>query len=113
MSIKLERDGYNVQTFLSGDAAFEAAKEGLPDLLISDAVMPGRLQGLDLIRALKEQRPALPTILMSGYTDVFVTDRSAPILEDLWLLLLLARRPRPPGCTTFLSIGTLLPGIVR
>jgi DNA-binding response OmpR family regulator len=66
----LERHGYVVLTAESGGEALRlaAAHNGPIDLLITDVVMPD-LRGPELARRLIEQRPALPTLLMSGYMD--------------------------------------------
>jgi two-component system, cell cycle sensor histidine kinase and response regulator CckA len=45
-----------------------AKRDGAIDLLLTDAVMPGR-SGIDLARELTERQPGLPVILMSGYTE--------------------------------------------
>ena len=46
----------------------EAAFKGTIDLLLSDVMMPG-MSGPDLAKKLKEQRPQMRIILMSGYPD--------------------------------------------
>ncbi len=38
-------------------------------LLLSDIVLPGGMNGLELARAVREIRPALPTLLASGFAD--------------------------------------------
>ncbi len=64
---------------LSGFAVVEAADgiealqlfsspEGVPDLLISDVVMP-RMGGLELAVELRLLHPRLPVLFISGYTD--------------------------------------------
>jgi len=45
--------------------ALKAAREGAPDLLISDVVMPG-LSGVDLAIQVKQGFPALKVLLFSG-----------------------------------------------
>lgn len=52
----------------AADALSEVAKNGLPDLLVTDIVMPGDLDGIGLVAKLKQRDPDLPVILMSGYT---------------------------------------------
>ena len=37
------------------------------DLVFSDVVMPGRMDGIDLARELRERQPGLPVLLASGY----------------------------------------------
>ena len=46
----------------------EAAHSGTIDLLLSDVMMPG-MSGPDLAKKLKEQRPQMRILLMSGYPD--------------------------------------------
>ena len=38
------------------------------DIVLADVVMPGALNGLALARQLRRERPALPVVLVSGYT---------------------------------------------
>ncbi|MBT9384357.1 transporter substrate-binding domain-containing protein [Pseudooceanicola sp. CBS1P-1] len=65
----LVRGGYHVVTAPSGDAALALLEAGTPvDLLLSDVVMPGRLDGFALSKAARGLRPGLPVVLMSGYT---------------------------------------------
>lgn len=64
----LVRAGYQVTEVATGDAAL-ATFEADPtfDLLLSDIVMPGRLQGPDLAAALRKRWPNLPVLFLSGY----------------------------------------------
>ena len=39
------------------------------DLLLTDMIMPGAMTGLDLIDAFLQLKPALPAIIMSGYSN--------------------------------------------
>jgi CheY-like chemotaxis protein len=53
---------------MSGDAAMKIFNdEPVIDLLLTDIVMPGELQGTTLARALRDLRHDLPVIFMSGY----------------------------------------------
>jgi two-component system cell cycle sensor histidine kinase/response regulator CckA len=38
-------------------------------LVISDIAMPGSIDGLTLARRLRQTRPELPVLLMSGYAE--------------------------------------------
>jgi two-component system NtrC family sensor kinase len=57
--------GYRVRSVGDGLSALTLARELLPDLVITDLQMPG-LQGLDLVRRLRLDRPTLPVILMTS-----------------------------------------------
>ena len=66
----LRNKGYEVLEARSGDAALEVLSEnGQPiDLLITDVVMP-KVDGPTLVRQVREQRPDLKVIFISGYTE--------------------------------------------
>jgi CheY-like chemotaxis protein len=63
---ELLREGYEVVLAPDGQAALDAARARMPDLLLTDLRMP-RLDGIGLIRALRETRPGLPVVVMTGY----------------------------------------------
>ncbi|CUH67829.1 Blue-light-activated protein [Thalassovita gelatinovora] len=64
----LGRLGHRVQAQPSGDAALEAFRNDTGfDLLITDIVMPGKLQGTDLAHEVRQIDPGLPVIFLSGY----------------------------------------------
>ena len=67
---RLEGMGYRVRSFEHPAAAFAAVREdpGAVDLLISDHSMP-EMTGADLCVAIKQLRPELPIILLSGFVD--------------------------------------------
>jgi CheY-like chemotaxis protein len=66
----LRHDGYRL--LLAGSAeealAIAEAHDGPIDLLLTDAIMPGK-SGLELANIMAVQRPGLPIIVMSGYTE--------------------------------------------
>jgi len=66
----LEHHGYRVIEAPSGDAALEMwpSIRDRVDLLLTDMVMPGEHNGLDLSRKLLADRPDLPVIYTSGYS---------------------------------------------
>jgi two-component system, cell cycle sensor histidine kinase and response regulator CckA len=66
----LRNKGYNVFEARSGEAALEILKGGKQpvDLLITDVVMP-RMDGPSLIREVRQFRPDLKVIFISGYAE--------------------------------------------
>ncbi|MBI4510575.1 MAG: hybrid sensor histidine kinase/response regulator [Deltaproteobacteria bacterium] len=59
---------YDVVTFLSGTAALGAMPDRPPDVLITDFKMPG-LDGLALLRAVRQAYPDAVLMLLTGYAD--------------------------------------------
>ena len=66
----LRRQGYVVLEAENGEAALAASASyaATIHLVISDAVMPG-MRGAEVVRRLREARPGLKALFMSGYTD--------------------------------------------
>src|SRR3954447_11295255 len=65
--------GYAVTHMGTASAALAAAQKARFDLVISDIVMAGEMNGLDLARKLRELHPELPIMLVTGYSDLAET----------------------------------------
>ncbi|HWT84256.1 MAG TPA: sigma-54 dependent transcriptional regulator, partial [Myxococcales bacterium] len=61
----LQRWGYDVDQTADGHGALKLAAETHPDVIISDLVMP-KLDGLALVRALREEQPDTPVVIITG-----------------------------------------------
>jgi CheY-like chemotaxis protein len=61
--------GYEVMVAATGSEALAIAQAAGTrfDLLLTDVVLPGTMQGNDLAKTLQETRPELPVLYMSGY----------------------------------------------
>jgi PAS domain S-box-containing protein len=78
----LEQLGYTVRRVDSAEAALREIERDGVDLVFSDIVMPGKMDGLSLARHLKAVKPGLPILLASGYSDAAVNVRGDfPILR--------------------------------
>jgi predicted ATPase/signal transduction histidine kinase/GAF domain-containing protein/ActR/RegA family two-component response regulator len=73
----LARLGYEPVSFSDSYAALAAfnAEPGSFDVVITDDVMPG-LTGTALAKRLRRQRPDLPIVLVSGYSDPNLTEQT-------------------------------------
>lgn len=65
---ELEDEGYEVHSALSGEEALAQLKIIVPDLVILDINMPG-INGIDVLRQIKEMNSSLPVILSSAYQE--------------------------------------------
>ena len=61
----LQRWGYDVEQTADGHGALKIAADLHPDVIISDLVMP-KLDGLALVRALREEQPETPVVIITG-----------------------------------------------
>ena len=83
----LSNAGYVVSPASSGDEAKEMFEAGLSfDVLLTDIVMPGTLQGTTLARFLRERLPDLPVVFMSGYAREATVHGNGLHPEDIRLM---------------------------
>jgi PAS domain S-box-containing protein len=69
----LQELGYRVTRAASAESALGALANGRHvDLVLSDIMMPGAMNGLGLVRELKARRPGLPVLLTSGYAGAVI-----------------------------------------
>jgi signal transduction histidine kinase/ActR/RegA family two-component response regulator len=62
--------GYATTRVASAEAALGAlADRRSVDIVFSDVMMPGRMNGVELAQEIKRRRPNLPVLLTSGYAD--------------------------------------------
>ncbi|MEM6931663.1 MAG: response regulator, partial [Myxococcota bacterium] len=70
MAAALVQAGYRVFEASAGDEAVGLFREHPDvDLLLTDIVMPGDIQGTDLAKALRERSPDLAIVFVSGYAS--------------------------------------------
>ena len=66
----LRREGYGVETYPDGLAAWDALRERLPDLVVLDILMP-QLDGLELCRRMRGLSETLPIIFLTSRDEEF------------------------------------------
>jgi PAS domain S-box-containing protein len=88
----LEQLGYSVRGVADAEAALHELERHDVDLVFSDIVMPGKLDGLGLAHRLRETHPELPVLLVTGYSDVAADVRGDfPILRKPYEIHQLSR----------------------
>ncbi|MEW5994286.1 MAG: response regulator [Candidatus Zixiibacteriota bacterium] len=66
----LSREGYQVVTAGDGVAALEVLKSRKIDIIVSDMKMP-RMNGFELLKAVKQDYPDIGVIIMTAYGDTY------------------------------------------
>ncbi len=88
----LEQLGYSVRWVSDAEAALKAIERDSIDLVFSDIVMPGEMDGLGLAHAIRKKRPDLPVLLATGYSDAAHAARTDfPILKKPYQIYELSR----------------------
>ena len=64
-----EYEGYETLQAANGPVGLKLAEQEAPDLVFLDVRMP-QLDGLDVLKRLKEKDPALPVVILSGHGTV-------------------------------------------
>src|SRR5580765_8278824 len=65
----LERHNYEVIDFTSGKKALAWYEENMPDIVLCDLRLED-ISGLEVLQKMKAVNPALPFLIITGYSDV-------------------------------------------
>ena len=88
----LEQLGYTVRWVSNAETALEEIETDGIDLVFSDIIMPGKMDGLKLARAIREKNPRLPILLTTGYSESAKNVRADfPVLRKPYQLHELSR----------------------
>ncbi len=75
---ELESEGFSVETAAGGRAGVERVKEGGIDVVVSDVKMPD-LDGLDLLREIREVEPSPFVIIVTGFGSIDTAIRAVKL----------------------------------
>lgn len=104
--VLLETRGYRVLAYSDAQQALERFAQGGVDLVLTDLVMPGGVDGSKLIRGIKNISPETPAILLSGKVKIYEQETNADaflakgmdipadLLERIRVLLIRKRGPK-------------------
>ncbi len=70
----LRSRGHTTSTAANGHEAYEAVMSEDFDVVMTDLRMPG-MDGADFLAKLRVERPGIPIIVMTGYTEIDSSDR--------------------------------------
>ncbi len=65
----LEQEGLHALSFENGNEVLARLAKSRPDAIISDIRMPG-IDGIDLLKQVRERHPDLPIIIMTAHSDL-------------------------------------------
>ena len=68
VSMTLEAEGFEVETYNDGQSALDAFNHRLPDMAVLDIKMP-RMDGMDLLQRLRQKTSTLPVIFLTSKDD--------------------------------------------
>lgn len=89
----IEGLGYRISFAENGDAALKKSADWLTaDVVVSDVVLPGTLNGPALVERIRNKNPKIRTILISGYPRIFPETGTLPGNADSFMSKPFSRR---------------------
>lgn len=88
MKMELEKTGYHViQIVATGEKAVISAKEDLPDIILMDIMLAGKIDGIEAASMINsDPDPGIPVIFCTAYEDDSIRER-AEKLKPLGFLI--------------------------
>ncbi|HEX8664087.1 MAG TPA: response regulator, partial [Beijerinckiaceae bacterium] len=68
--------GHAVKVAENAAAALTLMEREPVDLVFSDVMMPGGMNGFELARAVRDRRPELPVLLTTGYSEAALSEEA-------------------------------------
>ncbi len=86
MATQLKLAGHEVRVALDAEQALTALDNGpLPEIVLTDIVMPGEMQGHHLAARIRQRYPGVQVILMSGYASASQREQIAATVDQPFL----------------------------
>jgi CheY-like chemotaxis protein len=101
----IEQLGYTVRWAPDAPTALVEIERNGIDIVFSDIVMPGKMDGIGLARKIRQERPHLPILLATGYSES-ATNSEFPILRKPYQLHELSRELEKLTSTTLADSGS-------
>jgi PAS domain S-box-containing protein len=86
----IEQLGYKVRRVSDASSALIEIENNGVDIVFSDIVMPGKMDGIDLAKRIRQRWPRLPVLLATGYSNS-ATNSEFPILRKPYQIHELSR----------------------
>ena len=78
----LKQLNYRTHAVQNARAALDVLNSGTAiDLMFTDVMLPGDMDGVALAKLVRELRPGMPVVLTSGYAKALATPHGLPILR--------------------------------
>jgi HD-like signal output (HDOD) protein/ActR/RegA family two-component response regulator len=77
-SLHADRDRWDMQFVVGGEAALQACEASSFDVVITDMRMPG-MDGATLLGHIRDRYPNTARIILSGFTDAVLATRAVPV----------------------------------
>ena len=81
VTLQLQALGYRVLESANAASALEALAHKAVDVVLSDVVMPGEMNGIELARTVLARWPAVRVVLTSGFTDTILLQELGAMQE--------------------------------
>jgi DNA-binding NtrC family response regulator len=91
--------GFTVETAANGEEALEKLSSFLPDVLVTDLMMP-RMNGIELLRRKSAEGNLIPAIVLTGFGSI---DQAISIVHDLKAFWFLEKPVQPNVLATLLD----------
>ena len=96
LTAALSVGGYEVACASNGRQAVNMIQKNQFDLIVTDVVMPGDLNGIDVLRMARQIDPHYPVIVITGYLDAEAAARAIELGADNFI-------PKPFNVSLILS----------